>query len=747
VDAEADTVTPAATTPTISRRTARVLRGVLGALFVVSFLLFVVLLTLRYTVLDAPWYREVLAETNTYERVYDRVLVDPEVKSVTDDLVGNLPIDRALIDANLRLVIPPDTLADTLDRTITTLTEYLRKDRNDVDADFAIGPMQRNLERLNRAYLDDLVSTLEPRVVSGLEEFSTRFEALEADVNAGRTPTEFPALPPIPGTEDTITDVLVGDIADPPPELRDQVRFAVGAGDVNTAFALVIPHLRDDEASAAAADLRRGAGGEEYDYGSTIVIAEDGPEMNTVRTIRDVAGDLLPFLMVLSIVLMTAALLGIGYVARASGGRVPRTIATTVVVGGVVVNVVWLIARWFIGDPLSGLTSRDSGLPSALRSLLGDIGDSAFGSFDDAILGMGQLAIIVGGTTLLGLWLVPKAVALVRAQPNRRLLRVGSFVVGVIVVVAAFAVLRPGPVEAEGIACNGHAELCDRRVDQVVFPMAHNAMSSSQRGWISANHDLAFPAQLDQGIRGLMLDWWDWEEPDRLLEFAETETIPQQYADLLRNIVMTANPTRPGTWMCHGFCKLGHERLAKGLGEVKAWLDDNPDEVLVVIAEDHISAAKGEAAMRASGLAKYAYVPPKDPDARWPTLRTLIQRDRRLVFFTEKHSGDAPWYRKGYDYMMETPYTFSSPDAMSCAPKRGGTGKRLFLMNHWIQKAAPSRSDAGQVNAERFIVRRARECERERGQLPNFVAVDFASIGDVVAATERLNGVPESPRR
>jgi hypothetical protein len=721
-----------------------VLRGVLGALFAISFLLFVVLVTLRYTVLDAPWYREVLTETRTYDRIYDRVLVDPEVKAVTDDLIGNLPIDRALIDANLRLVIPPDTLSDTLDRTITTLTQYLRKDRDDVDADFAIGPMQKNLARLNQEYLADVIATLEPKVVGGLEDFTAKFAALEADVKAGRTPTSFPSLPPIAGTEDTLTDLLMNDIQDPPPELRDQVRFAVGAGDANTAFALVIPHLRDSEVAASGADLERQAGGKEYDYGTEIVITEDGPEMRTVRTVRDVTGDLLPVLMVLSVMLMVAALVGIGFVASASGGRVTRSVATTVVVGGVLVNLVWAIARAFIGDPLSGLTSRDSGLPGALRSLLGDIGDAVFASFDDAILGVGQLAIIFGGLTLLGLWLVPKVAHVVQAQSHRRLANVGIASLGILALVAAFVVLRPGPVDAEGILCNGHAELCDRRVDQVVFPMAHNAMSSSQRGWISANHDLAFPVQLDAGVRGLMLDWWSWEEPDRLLEFAKTEAIPEQYAAILRDVVTTSNPVRPGTWMCHGFCKLGHQRLTKGLVEVRQWLDDNPDEVLVIIAEDHISAAQGEAAMRASGLAKYVYAPPEDTDARWPTLRTLIDREQRLVFFTEKHSGDAPWYREGYDYMMETPYTFASPEKMSCAPKRGGTGKRLFLMNHWIQKAAPSRSDAGEVNAPSFIVRRARQCAQVRGQLPNFVSVDFASIGDVVLATDRLNGVDSS---
>jgi hypothetical protein len=62
-------------------------------------------------------------------------------------------------------------------------------------------------------------------------------------------------------------------------------------------------------------------------------------------------------------------------------------------------------------------------------------------------------------------------------------------------------------------------------------------------------------------------------------------------------------------------------------------------------------------------------------------------------------------------------------------------------MNHWLSRAAPDRQAAAVVNAQDAVVERARRCERERGQLPNFVAVDFYGIGDVVAAVDTLNRV------
>ena len=66
-------------------------------------------------------------------------------------------------------------------------------------------------------------------------------------------------------------------------------------------------------------------------------------------------------------------------------------------------------------------------------------------------------------------------------------------------------------------------------------------------------------------------------------------------------------------------------------------------------------------------------------------------------------------------------------------------------MNHWIQRIAPDRTDAVRINALDVLVGRARQCERERGLRPNYLAVNFYDIGDVVAAADVLNGLAPPP--
>ncbi len=56
-------------------------------------------------------------------------------------------------------------------------------------------------------------------------------------------------------------------------------------------------------------------------------------------------------------------------------------------------------------------------------------------------------------------------------------------------------------------ACNGHRELCNRRVDDVTFASAHNAMSAAtEPGWLFATHEKGIRRQLDDGVRGLLID-------------------------------------------------------------------------------------------------------------------------------------------------------------------------------------------------------------------------------------------------
>ena len=119
--------------------------------------------------------------------------------------------------------------------------------------------------------------------------------------------------------------------------------------------------------------------------------------------------------------------------------------------------------------------------------------------------------------------------------------------------------------------CNGSVELCDRRFDEVSYPTTHNAMSTEDEGWVNPNQYVGIERQLDDGIRGLMLD---------------------------------VHPGDDGTvWLCHGTCLLGSRPAVDGFRAIGEFLGRNRGEVVTIIFESYVTADEVAAAFADSGLA------------------------------------------------------------------------------------------------------------------------------------------------
>jgi hypothetical protein len=345
------------------------------------------------------------------------------------------------------------------------------------------------------------------------------------------------------------------------------------------------------------------------------------------------------------------------------------------------------------------------------------------------------------------------------AAPRQRLspvIRIAAFtaLAGVGLVIAV--VLLPGlggqdaRVDGAPAACNGHAELCDRPLNEVAFAATHNSMSAASEGWFFATHRDGIAEQLDHGIRGLLIDvWFGSPAPNGVsteLLGGDREVMIERYGleavESRERVAARLGPTSGRElYLCHGFCELGATPLRESLDDVRRFLVTNPAEVVIVFIQDEAPAADIAAAFEEAGLDRYAYAHP-DPAAPWPTLGALIERNERLVVMTE-NAADAPvrWMHRGFELVQETPFRFHSVDDLSCERNRGLADAALFLVNHWIEDISPSPADAELLNAREVLLPRLQQCEAERGQAPNLVAVNFYRLGDLLAVVDEINGV------
>jgi len=316
---------------------------------------------------------------------------------------------------------------------------------------------------------------------------------------------------------------------------------------------------------------------------------------------------------------------------------------------------------------------------------------------------------------------------------------------------------RPAAPVASGAtdACNGSADLCGRRLDEVVFPSTHNAMSSADiPDWLFPQHEAGIPSQLQDGVRGLLFDVHygipvegrvktdldrELGSRDKLDEAVGKEGLDA--AMRIRDRLAGKEEGPPGAYLCHGFCELGATPLVTALRGIYQYLVENPNEVLVMVIEDYVATSDLAAAFTESGLEGLVYKGPAGPP--WPTLREMIDTRERVLVTTESGRPGVSWLHPAFELMQETPYKFKTPAELaerSCGPNRGGTSGSLFLMNNWVDTTpAPKPSNAKIVNGYDALLARAEECNATRGKWPNLVAVDFYRTGDVMRAVRKLN--------
>jgi hypothetical protein len=274
------------------------------------------------------------------------------------------------------------------------------------------------------------------------------------------------------------------------------------------------------------------------------------------------------------------------------------------------------------------------------------------------------------------------------------------------------------------LVCNGSALLCDRRFNEVAFPATHNAMSALEEGFANSDQRYGIARQLADGIRAMELDVWSFQPS------------PGEPREL---------------YLCHGgACSPGRRKLSEALRDIAAFLDSHPNEVLTLLFEDHAPAVEIFAALDRAGLLDRLHT--QKAKRKWPTLRQLIKRDKRLVATFEQQYDPNQVFPRGYQYAWEyafdttweftDPSDFNKPDGSDCDVYRGSGTNGLFILNHMLDTGPRAEEFARVVNQEDVLLTRMETCRDLRDHIPNFVKVDYYDIGDLFSSVRKLNGLP-----
>lgn len=267
--------------------------------------------------------------------------------------------------------------------------------------------------------------------------------------------------------------------------------------------------------------------------------------------------------------------------------------------------------------------------------------------------------------------------------------------------------------------CNNYVEFCFRKYSNITMVAAHNSPFVGASAADNQVYDVT--TQLNDGIR------------------------------LLQGQTHKVNGTLR---YCHTNCDiLDAGPIEDYLTTVYNWVNTHPYDIVTIILEngDYVWVENFTAPLEASGLVKYAYLPPKIPMGLddWPTLASMILTGKRVVLFMDYNANQAsvPYILDEFSQLWESPFdptdrNFPCPVDRPPGLSLADAQNRMYMTNHNLNTnitildfsiSVPTTTllnVTNNVTGFGSLGEGAQICYQDYGRAPNFLNVDYYNVGD-----------------
>ncbi|NQW23439.1 MAG: hypothetical protein HQ475_08355 [SAR202 cluster bacterium] len=175
---------------------------VLGVVVFVGFLFFLILNNFSDKLLNADFYKDTITGQDTYNRIYDDVLVDDELLDRTAELLGDIKIvtHQEIVDLT-RQIIPPAYIQAQVEGTINRTIAYVNDDVETLNAYIDLSEPLKNVKPIMFAYIDGRIDELEEEdpgtttcTINGVTVLATSYVDKFSGIANGEVPTSVPSL-------------------------------------------------------------------------------------------------------------------------------------------------------------------------------------------------------------------------------------------------------------------------------------------------------------------------------------------------------------------------------------------------------------------------------------------------------------------------------------------------------------------------------------------------------------------------
>ena len=251
----------------------------LGVVIFVGFLFVLISNNFSDKLLSADFYMSTIAAEDTYDRIYNEVLVDDELKDRTQELLGDIKVveHQEIVDL-LEEIMPPAYIKGQMEGSIDRTIDYINEDVDRLEVYVELAEPLENVKTVMFAYMDAKIDGLRveetqgfgdctPSSLGGLAE---RYVDTSGGLSEGVVPESIPSIKEISAPcriilFELVFGSLVGDSGlsdDAKQSLNDgkgELRLPFAMGDtlevLKVSTRLLAGPLMDDAIESVRADL------------------------------------------------------------------------------------------------------------------------------------------------------------------------------------------------------------------------------------------------------------------------------------------------------------------------------------------------------------------------------------------------------------------------------------------------------------------------------------------------------------
>ena len=365
--------------------------------------------------LNADFYTEIISQQDTYNRIYDEVLLEDDVRRASAELFPADLVSHEDLVGIIRNIVPPEYLRGQVEGAIDSIIEYLKEDGSPITDNTGqlqiyveLGPALARVKPVLVAYIQGRIDRIpeDPPEDSnctpgGVNQLAERYSDLHREIAAGRTPASIPSLEALAklcrvlifdaayGASEIATLIGRDDflsqrgldtrVVEGLQDIRGEIRTEIVAGNAKGALKAAVPALVspvvDDEVERFRAEW--------LDEGDRLELidATGEPAATEIRAdaeeFRKELSRGRKFTRLWGIGLLVGGALLLLLVHLTNLGRGLRRVGVSLVIAGLVYFGIAKLLQSIIGQGSAGLlneiTSGQPDIPESLTRLIGDI--------------------------------------------------------------------------------------------------------------------------------------------------------------------------------------------------------------------------------------------------------------------------------------------------------------------------------------------------------------------------------------